>query len=64
MWTICIRLTFIPSCLLHTITQKTIWHRALPDITKQTLNGIGRLNMSVHRLRKRIKGEEMLFVLS
>lgn len=37
---------------------------ALPHITKQAFNGIGRLNMSVHALRKRIKGQEVFFVLN
>jgi hypothetical protein len=37
---------------------------ALPHIAEQTLNGIGRLNVSVHALRKRIKGQQVLFVLS
>jgi hypothetical protein len=37
---------------------------ALPDIAKQAFNGIGALNVAVHRLRKGIKGQEVLFVLS
>ena len=37
---------------------------ALPHITEQALNGIGGLNMSMHGLRKGIKGQEMLFILS
>ncbi len=37
---------------------------ALPYIAEQTLNGIGRLNGSVHRGRKRIKRQQVLFVLS
>jgi hypothetical protein len=37
---------------------------ALSHITEETLNGIGRLNMPVHRLRKGIKRQEVLFVLS
>ena len=37
---------------------------ALPHIAEQTLNGIGRLNVAVHVLRKRIKGQQVLFVFS
>ncbi len=37
---------------------------ALPHVAEETFDGIGRLNMSMHRLRKRKKGEGMLFVLS
>jgi len=37
---------------------------ALPHITEETLNGIGGLNVPMHRLRKRIKRQEVLFVLS
>ncbi len=36
---------------------------ALPDIAEQTLNGIGGQNVSVHALRKGIKGQEVFFVL-
>ncbi len=32
MWTICVRLAFIPSCLLHTITHKSIWHQGASTI--------------------------------
>jgi hypothetical protein len=35
----------------------------LPDIAKETLDGIGALNMPMHALRKGIKGQQMLFVL-
>ncbi len=38
--------------------------RTLPYIAEQTLDGIGGLNVAVHSHRKRIKREEMLFVLS
>ncbi len=37
---------------------------ALAYIAEETLNGIGALNVAVHALRKRIKGQEVLFVLS
>ena len=37
---------------------------ALPHIAEETFNGIGRLNVPMHRLRKRIKRQEVLFVLS
>ena len=37
---------------------------ALANIAEQTLDGIGCLNVSVHVLRKRIKGQQVLFVLS
>src|SRR5205085_9625538 len=40
------------------------WIGALAHITKQAFNGIGGLNVSVHRLRKGVKSQEMLFVLS
>jgi len=36
----------------------------LPHIAEQTLNGVGGLNVSVHPLRKRIKRQEVLFVLN
>ena len=36
---------------------------SLPDITEETFNGIGGLNVSVHALRKGIKRQEVLFVL-
>ncbi len=36
----------------------------LPHIAEETFNGIGGLNVAVHRLRKRIKRQEMFFVLS
>jgi hypothetical protein len=36
----------------------------LPHIAEQTFNGIRALKMSVHRLRKPIKRQEVLFVLS
>jgi hypothetical protein len=35
----------------------------LPHEAPQTLDGIGRLNVSMHRGRKRIKRQEMLFIL-
>ncbi len=38
--------------------------RTLPDITKQAFNGIGRLNVPTHTLRKRVKRERLLFLLS
>ena len=37
---------------------------ALTHITEQTLNGIGRLNVSVHGGRKGIKGQEVIFILN
>jgi hypothetical protein len=37
---------------------------ALSDITEETLNGIGGLNVPMHRLRKRIKRQEVLFILN
>ncbi len=37
---------------------------ALPHITEQAFNGVGGLNMAVHRLSKGIKGQEVLFILS
>ncbi len=37
---------------------------ALPHIAEQTRGGIGSLNVSVHGLRKCIKRQEVLFVLS
>ena len=37
---------------------------ALPHIAEQTLNGIRRLNVSMHALRKGIKRQEVLFVFS
>ena len=37
---------------------------ALPHIAEQAFNSIGGLNMAMHRLRKRIKRQQMLFVLS
>ena len=36
---------------------------ALPYITEETLNRVGGLKVSVHDLRKRIKRQEVLFVL-
>ena len=36
----------------------------LPHIAKETFNGVSRLNVPVHRLRKRIKRQEVLFVFS
>ena len=36
----------------------------LPHIAEQTFNGIRALKMSVHRLRKPIKRQQVLFVLS
>ena len=38
--------------------------RTLLDITKQAFNGIGRLNVPMHTLRKRVKRERLLFLLS
>ncbi len=35
--------------------------RPLPHITEEILYRIGRLNVSVHTLRKGIKGQEVLF---
>jgi hypothetical protein len=37
---------------------------ALPHVAEETFDRIGRLNVSMHRLRKRKKGEGVLFVLS
>jgi hypothetical protein len=36
----------------------------LPHEASQAFNSVGRLNVPVHHLRKSIKGQEMLFVLS
>ncbi len=36
----------------------------LSHIAEETFNGVGRLNMPVHRLRKSIKGQQVLFILS
>ncbi len=36
----------------------------LPHIAKQAFNGIGRLNVPLHALRKRLKREGLLFLLS
>ena len=36
---------------------------ALPHIAKETLNGIGGLNVPVHGLRKGIKRQQVLFIL-
>lgn len=36
----------------------------LPHIAQETFNGIGGLNVSMHRLRKGIKRQEVFFVLS
>ena len=37
---------------------------ALSHIAKETFDGVGRLNVTMHDLRKRIKRQEMCFVLS
>ncbi|SRR6266496_3394668 len=37
---------------------------ALPHEAPETLNGIGGLNVAMHRLRKGIKGQEVLFILN
>ena len=37
---------------------------ALAHIAEQALNGIGRLNVAVYCLRKRIKRQQVLFILS
>ena len=37
---------------------------ALPHIAEEAFNSIGGLNVPMHPLRKGIKGQEMLFVLS
>ena len=37
---------------------------ALPHIAEEALNGIGGLNVSVHRLREPVKRQQVLFVLS
>ncbi len=37
---------------------------ALPHIAKETFNSIGGLYVSMHRLRKRIKRQEVFFILS
>ena len=37
---------------------------ALPHIAEEALNGIGGLKVSVHAHRKRIKRQQVLFVLS
>jgi len=36
--------------------------RALPDIAKETFNGIRAADVAMHDWRKRIKGQEMLFI--
>src|SRR6266699_3617181 len=36
---------------------------ALAHIAEQAFNGIGGLNVAVHRLRKSIKGQQVLFIL-
>ncbi len=36
----------------------------LPNIVEQTLDGIGRPDIAVHRLRKLVKGQRLLFLLS
>ena len=36
----------------------------LPNITKQTFDGIGGLNMPMHSGRELVKGQEVLFILS
>ena len=38
--------------------------RPLPDIAKQALNGIGRLDVLMHALRELVKREGLLFLLS
>src|SRR6266700_3161303 len=35
-----------------------------PHIAEEALNGIGRLNVSMHRLRKLVKRQQVLFILS
>ena len=37
---------------------------ALPHIAEETFNGVGRLNVPVHRLRKLVKGQRLVFLLS
>ena len=37
---------------------------ALPHIAEQTFDGVGRLNRAVHGLRKFVKRQEVLFILS
>src|SRR2546422_4091195 len=37
---------------------------ALTHIAKETFDGIGGLNMPMHGLRKLVKGQEVLFILS
>ena len=37
---------------------------ALPHEAPETLNGIGGLNVAMHRLRKGIKGQEVIFILN
>ena len=37
---------------------------ALPHVAEETFDRIGCLNVSMHRLRKRKKGEGVLFILS
>jgi hypothetical protein len=36
----------------------------LPNIAEETLDGVGRSNVAVHRLRKAIKGESFVFLLT
>ena len=36
----------------------------LPHIAEEALDGIGRLNVAVHWLRKGIKGQQVLFILN
>src|SRR6266568_8359088 len=37
---------------------------ALPDVAEEAFDGVGGLDVAVHRLRKRKKREEVFFVLS
>jgi hypothetical protein len=49
---------------LVSVVNTSIWKVALAHIAEQAFNGIGGLNVPVHRGRKRIKGQQVLFVLS
>jgi hypothetical protein len=48
---------------LVSVVNTSIWEVALAHITEETLNGIRRLNVPVHALRKRIKRQQVLFIL-
>ena len=45
------------------VVKTSIGEVALPDSAEKAFDGIGGLKMLMHRLVKRIQGEQMLFVL-